>query len=203
MSERLGPSLTKPSELPIPNLSPSPVLSHPSASAVNAAGLGAALKMPGSLTVFAPLNSAFENIFTPELAAKYLDPVWKPQLQDLLLYHALASEVYSDDLVDGLEAPTVNFSEESVVINLGPPRVNDNSIIELPDVEACNGVVHGVSEVLIPASVTSDIVDIGMVSEDFSTLVAAVEAAGLVDTLKGEGPFTLFGELLITLESVE
>ncbi len=37
-----------------------------------------------------------------------------------------------------------------------------------------------------------DIVDIAAGDENFSTLVAAVQAAGLVDTLKGEGPFTVF-----------
>ena len=37
-----------------------------------------------------------------------------------------------------------------------------------------------------------DIVDIAAGNEDFSTLVAAVSAAGLVDTLKGVGPFTVF-----------
>ncbi|MGK8234560.1 fasciclin domain-containing protein [Roseovarius sp. MS2] len=37
-----------------------------------------------------------------------------------------------------------------------------------------------------------DIVDIAAGNESFSTLVAAVQAAGLVDTLKGEGPFTVF-----------
>ncbi len=37
-----------------------------------------------------------------------------------------------------------------------------------------------------------DIVDTAAGIEDFSTLVAAVKAGGLVDTLKGEGPFTVF-----------
>jgi uncharacterized surface protein with fasciclin (FAS1) repeats len=37
-----------------------------------------------------------------------------------------------------------------------------------------------------------DIVDTASAAGDFTTLVAAVEAAGLVDTLKGEGPFTVF-----------
>ena len=37
-----------------------------------------------------------------------------------------------------------------------------------------------------------DIVDIAAGNEDFSTLVAAVSAAGLVETLKSEGPFTVF-----------
>ncbi|MBI1416924.1 MAG: fasciclin domain-containing protein [Limimaricola sp.] len=37
-----------------------------------------------------------------------------------------------------------------------------------------------------------DIVDIAAGNPDFSTLVTAVKAAGLVDTLKGPGPFTVF-----------
>jgi len=37
-----------------------------------------------------------------------------------------------------------------------------------------------------------DIVDTAVEAGSFSTLVAAVQAAGLVDTLKGEGPFTVF-----------
>lgn len=37
-----------------------------------------------------------------------------------------------------------------------------------------------------------DIVDTAVEAGSFSTLVAAVQAAGLVDTLKGDGPFTLF-----------
>lgn len=37
-----------------------------------------------------------------------------------------------------------------------------------------------------------DIVDTAVDAGSFTTLVAAVEAAGLVETLKGEGPFTVF-----------
>lgn len=38
----------------------------------------------------------------------------------------------------------------------------------------------------------SDIVDTAVSAGSFTTLVAAVQAAGLVDTLKGPGPFTVF-----------
>jgi uncharacterized surface protein with fasciclin (FAS1) repeats len=38
----------------------------------------------------------------------------------------------------------------------------------------------------------TDIVDTAVNAGSFNTLVAAVKAAGLVDTLKGKGPFTLF-----------
>ena len=39
---------------------------------------------------------------------------------------------------------------------------------------------------------SKDIVDTAVEAGSFSTLVTAVQAAGLVDTLKGEGPFTVF-----------
>lgn len=43
-----------------------------------------------------------------------------------------------------------------------------------------------------PMSPTKDIVDNASASKDHTTLVAAVKAAGLVETLKGKGPFTVF-----------
>lgn len=46
--------------------------------------------------------------------------------------------------------------------------------------------------VITPATRAGDIVDVAAGNESFSTLVAAVKAVGLVDTLKGEGPFTVF-----------
>ena len=41
-------------------------------------------------------------------------------------------------------------------------------------------------------SLARDIVDTAIANDQFTTLVAAVKAAGLVDTLKGPGPFTVF-----------
>ncbi|WP_414710724.1 fasciclin domain-containing protein [Pseudoxanthomonas sp.] len=48
------------------------------------------------------------------------------------------------------------------------------------------------ADAAMPAAEQSDVVDIAIGSPDHSTLVAAVQAAGLVDTLKGAGPFTVF-----------
>ena len=42
------------------------------------------------------------------------------------------------------------------------------------------------------ASADTDIVDTALAAGDFTTLVTALQAAGLVDTLKGDGPFTVF-----------
>ena len=163
------------------------------AAAVDAAGLTEALSGDGTFTVFAPLNSAFEAL-PSELLTKLLDPVWQPQLQDVILYHALGSKVESTMLSDGLTATTLNG--EDITINSDPWRVNDvsNILVDqgLVDVAADNGVVHGVDAVLVPTSVGSDIVDIASGNDDFSTLVKAVVAAGLADALSGEGPLTVF-----------
>ncbi|MCX6363121.1 MAG: fasciclin domain-containing protein [Actinobacteria bacterium] len=43
-----------------------------------------------------------------------------------------------------------------------------------------------------PSMAAKDIVDTAVGAGDFTTLVTAVTAAGLVDTLKGEGPYTVF-----------
>ena len=63
----------------------------------------------------------------------------------------------------------------------------------------CNlrGVVAALCMSLVALSATAgsnkmDIVDTAVKAEVFQTLVAAVTAAGLVDTLKGDGPFTVF-----------
>ena len=54
-------------------------------------------------------------------------------------------------------------------------------------------LVFGISMAAAPAFATeADIVDTAVGAGTFQTLVAAVSAAGLVDTLKGDGPFTVF-----------
>jgi len=49
-----------------------------------------------------------------------------------------------------------------------------------------------VSFCLVSAANAKDIVDTAVSAGNFNTLAAALEAAGLVDTLKGSGPFTVF-----------
>jgi len=48
------------------------------------------------------------------------------------------------------------------------------------------------SVVVSASAQTTDVVDVAIGSKDHTTLVAAVKAAGLVETLKGKGPFTVF-----------
>ena len=63
----------------------------------------------------------------------------------------------------------------------------------IADIEASNGVIHVIDTVLIPQpEAQADIVELAVNDGRFTTLVAALEAAGLVETLQGEGPFTVF-----------
>lgn len=54
----------------------------------------------------------------------------------------------------------------------------------------------------VPMTSEPDIVDIAASDDQFSTLVAAVTAAGLVDTLKGDGPFTVFAPTNAAFEAL-
>ena len=56
----------------------------------------------------------------------------------------------------------------------------------------CAAIVAIPLAISATASKAADIVDTAVSAGQFDTLVAAVQAAGLVDTLKGDGPFTVF-----------
>lgn len=143
---------------------------------------------PGPLTVFAPTDDAFAAL--PESAAKYTTPEWSAHLTDILTYHVVSGKVMSTDLALDANVTMVNGGTTTIT-SLAPPMIN-TATINPADVEATNGVVHVTDQVLLPTSVTSNIVDIAVGAEDFSTLVSLVGAAGLAETLSSEGPFTVF-----------
>ena len=103
--------------------------------------------------------------------------------------------VRSTDLTDGLTTATLNG--EDITINLSPPRINGKSNIliadSLVDIDADNEVIYGIDTVLIPTSISSNIVDIAAGNDAFSILVEAVIKAGIVNALSGDGSFTVFG----------
>ena len=54
------------------------------------------------------------------------------------------------------------------------------------------GAIVATGFVATTQAYAADIVDTAIAAGNFKTLVAAIQAAGLVDTLKGKGPFTVF-----------
>jgi len=160
--------------------------------AVVAAGLAPTLST-GTLTVFAPTNAAFAALLTELGVTKEALLANKPLLTAVLTYHVLGSKVMRADVPLGKAITPVSggfFKIESnngLKITDGRNRV---STITSTDIQASNGVVHLVDKVLLPAD--KDIVATASALPDFSILVEAVVAAGLVSTLQGTGPFTVF-----------
>ncbi len=168
-------------------------------TAVKAAGLVDTLNGAGPFTVFAPTNAAFAKLPKATLDALLAD---KKALTDVLTYHVVAGKVLAADVVrlDGKAAKTVNGAEVKIAVKDGKVLLNGSVGVTATDVLASNGVVHVIDTVLLPPAATpasaptpaNSIVAIASGDPRFSTLVAAVKAAGLVDTLNGAGPFTVF-----------
>lgn len=184
-------------------------------AAVEAAGLVETLRGEGPFTVFAPTDEAFAALPAGTIDTLLADP--SGDLTQILLYHVVPGKVMAADVTDGLEATTVQGAPVSFTVSGDSVLINDATIVAT-DIEAANGVIHVIDSVLLPPAedataegdamaaseamtdttamaaegALSDIVDTAVAAGNFTTLVTAVEAAGLVETLKGEGPFTVF-----------
>ena len=157
-------------------------------AAVQAAGLVDTLKGAGPFTVFAPTDAAFARL-PKGTVESLLKPENKAKLQAILTYHVVAGKVMAADVVKLTGAKTVQGQQVDIAVNDGKVTVDGANVIKT-DIETSNGVIHIIDSVMLPAD--KDIVDTAVDAGAFKTLVAAVKAAGLVDTLKSEGPFTVF-----------
>jgi uncharacterized surface protein with fasciclin (FAS1) repeats len=174
-------------------------------AAVDAAGLVETLSGPGTFTVFAPTDEAFAALPEGTLDAVLADP--EGALTDILLYHVAGEALMASDVVELDSAPTLQGSEISIEVMDGKVMLNDSVMVVATDIEASNGVVHVIDAVLLPPSdeaMGSDMAEeLPSIAEivvesasgdpaEFTTLLAAVDAAGLVETLSGPGTFTVF-----------
>ena len=131
----------------------------------------------------------------------------KALLVKVLTYHVVAgTAVLSTDLSDGQAIETFQGENVGVSIQDGSVFISDatetNAKVLTADVEASNGVVHIIDKVLLPQEVLDalaamslkTIVEIAVETDDLSLLVSALGQAdaGLVETLSGDGPFTVF-----------
>jgi transforming growth factor-beta-induced protein len=159
-------------------------------AAVKAAGLVETLKGKGPFTVFAPTDEAFAK-----LPAGTVETLLKPENKDklvaILTYHVVAGKFMAADVVKLTKAKTVQGSEVKITVADGKVMVGDANLVKT-DIACGNGVIHVIDTVLLPKEGPMDIVDTAVKAGSFKTLVAAVKAAGLVETLKGKGPFTVF-----------
>ena len=170
-------------------------------AAVQAAGLVDTLKSEGPFTVFAPTDDAFAKLPAGTLDELLANP---EELKNILLYHVVPGKVMAADVLtmDGKSADTALEGKQiAIAIDGDMVKLNDSANVVATDVTASNGVIHVIDSVILPPAnqaaaempmADKDIVDTAIANGSFNTLVAAVQAAGLVETLKGEGPFTVF-----------
>ena len=149
------------------------------------AGLVDALRQ-GPFTVFAPTDAAFDKLPVDVLHTVQDNA---DTLKTVLLHHVVEGAISPDKLAAG-DLKTLAGDSLSVT------KVGDSFFVDgnpVGDgVEATNGFVYVMNDVLVPSLGT--VVDVAVAFKDagFGTLVDAVTKAGLVDALSGDGPFTVF-----------
>jgi len=162
--------------------------------ALGKANLVDALSGDGPFTVFAPTNAAFEAI------SQIVGALTMEQLAEILEYHVISGvAAKAADLTNG-EVLQPLFADHTLTVELGRRntvniKAEGNTVqVTMADRLCTNGVVHVVDAVLLPdiPLTTMNIVQTAQSVPDLSSLVGAVVSAGLVNTLSGPGPFTVF-----------
>ncbi|XZE56855.1 fasciclin domain-containing protein [Planctomycetaceae bacterium SH139] len=157
-------------------------------AAVKAAGLVDTLSGTGPFTVFAPTDEAFSRL--PEGTVEtLLKPENKDQLIGILTYHVVPGRVPASTVVGLKGAKTVNGQRLDVSSSDAGVTVDSSKVVQT-DILCSNGIIHVIDSVLLPESGT--IVEVASNTGSFGTLLAAANAAGLVSTLNGDGPLTVF-----------
>ena len=161
-------------------------------SAVTAADLVGTLGNPDAmLTVFAPTDDAFAML--GDLGLDYLTADLD-LLTNTLLYHVI------DGAVDSIDAAAA-YNQSVTMINGDPAAVTiDDGMLMIggatvvtKDIVASNGIIHVIDAVLMPPSAGPAPLAVEASAAGFSTLVAAVEAAGLTeDLLDANANLTVF-----------
>ncbi|MEM6320781.1 MAG: fasciclin domain-containing protein [Bacteroidota bacterium] len=165
-------------------------------AAVTQANLVETLSGPGPFTIFAPTNSAFQELLNSNPAWNSLSDIPNDVLTTVLTYHVVAGENRSTDLstgyVESLSATPYGANASLYVSTDGGVTINGDVSVTGADNDVSNGVIHVVDKVIMPPSV----VTFATSNPAFSSLVAALTRADLmtnfVEVLTGDGPFTVF-----------
>lgn len=139
-------------------------------AAVTAAELGDTLAGEGPFTVFAPTNEAFEAALG-ELELAPTDVLGNIDLlTSILTYHVVEGAVLSTDLEDGMEVTTVNGATFTVNVSDDGVSITDamGRVVNVTeaDIEASNGVIHVIDNVLLPPAEEDEMADDEMMDEE-------------------------------------
>ncbi|MDX1531677.1 MAG: fasciclin domain-containing protein, partial [Rhodothermales bacterium] len=146
----------------------------------------ATLDGAGPYTVFAPINAGFDRLGT-DVAASLLGSGQRDLLRRVLRYHVVEGRYAADDLLEGADLETLEGSTLAVEQEAGTLYAGGSRVI-VASVETGNGVLHLLADVLLNPLTIADRLRI---EPDLEQYRDALAAAGLLDDLAGEGPFTL------------
>lgn len=119
-------------------------------AALDAAGLVETLQGEGPFTVFAPTDEAFAALPEGVLDALLLEENLEV-LQQILTYHVVPGEVLAADVTTG-DVATVEGS--TIAIEVGDQvTLNGTATVVTTDVDASNGVIHVIDQVILPEGV--------------------------------------------------
>ena len=157
-------------------------------AAVQAADLVDTLKGDGPFTVFAPSDEAFAKL--PEgTVAELIKPENRDKLTAILTYHVISGKVLAKDALAGGGGISVNGQRVDCELDGGQIML-DGAKLVTADIECDNGVIHIIDQVILPVEQT--LPEVAANAKSFGTLLAAVTAADLAETLSSPGPFTVF-----------
>lgn len=157
-------------------------------AAVQAADLVDTLKGDGPFTVFAPSDEAFAKL--PEgTVAELIKPENRDKLTAILTYHVISGKVLAKDALAGGGGISVNGQRVDCELDGGQIML-DGAKLVTADIECDNGVIHVIDQVILPVEQT--LPEVAANAKSFGTLLAAVTAADLAETLSSPGPFTVF-----------
>ncbi len=154
-----------------------------------AADLVSTLSEDGPFTVFAPSDEAFAKVPSADLAALLL-PENKAKLKKILTLHVVPGRIKASVLASKGRVKTVNGARLNVAENRHGLAVGEATVVQA-DIDCDNGIIHVIDRLLLPTASSTDVLGLAESKRSFSVLIAAVKAAGLEDTLRGDGPFTI------------
>jgi uncharacterized surface protein with fasciclin (FAS1) repeats len=168
-------------------------------TALTAADLvGTLADLDEEFTVFAPTNAAFDNLPAGTLDSLLADTA---TLKQILLYHVFGGNVLSDSAINiarSMENTVPMKNDVSAALSFVDNMLFVNGAnVSAANITAENGVIHVIDNVILPPAMTEPTMNIAEIAvsmpETFSTLVAALTAADLVDTVSDEtAVFTVF-----------
>ncbi|OWF45717.1 transforming growth factor-beta-induced protein ig-h3-like [Mizuhopecten yessoensis] len=156
---------------------------------LNHAHLSATLNSPGTFTIFAPTNDAFNKL--PAGLLDNLKGVDTVALVNLLKYHVTAGILIAPLLSNGMTVTSLD--NRTIHVNKYPNGavVLEGSTVTGGDIIVTNGVLHAVSSVMFPA-VLSIAQYMGKDESEYIDLYSALIFTDLEQALDSKGTFTVF-----------